>query len=247
MTCLIRALAAGTLCASITTWAPKDFICPDCSTMNTFQVISSYGSYIYQWPSKFQFIFWPLTDENVVYSCRKCKLTCFMWDYEKVPKEKMAEIRKKLRGIEIEEKDDYAKIPMSRRLAAAERVYEVLERDDEFWCRFHRVKGYHFEAEGKAEEAKAARKKALELGLKLLDKKENAGRKKELLLVTGSMRFFTGEAEAALKDLEEALKLKYETDDPKKSENMDKYFSEVLRQFIDALKEGRRPGEEKEK
>jgi tetratricopeptide (TPR) repeat protein len=244
---LIRALAAGILGASLTTWVPKDFNCPDCSVKNTFRVIASYGGYIYRWPSKFQYIFWPLTDPNVVYSCKQCKLTCFMWDYEKFPKEKMEEVRKKLQGIEIEEKGDYAKIPMSQRLAAAERVYEVLGRDDEFWCRFHRVKGYHFEAEKKAEEAKAARKKALELGLKLLEKKENAGRKKELLLVTGSMRYFTGEAEAAMKDLEEALKLKFEADDPKKSENMDEYFSGVLREFIDALKEGRRPGEEGEK
>jgi len=245
MAFLIRALAVGLLGASLTTWVPKDFNCPDCSTKNTFRVIASYGSYIYQWPSKFQYIFWPLTDPNVVYSCSQCRLTCFMWDYEKFPREKMEEVRKKLQGIEIEEKADYAKIPMSQRLAAAERVYEVLGKDDDFWCRFRRVQGYHLEAEGKAEEAKAARKKALELGLKLLDRKENAGKRKELLLVTGSMRYFTGETDAALKDLEEALKLKFEADDPKKSENMDRYFSEVLRQFIDALKEGRRPGEEK--
>jgi len=245
MALLIRALAAGILGASMTTWSPKDFTCPDCSTVNTFQVIMSYGSYIYQWPSKFQYIYWPLTDTNVVYSCKKCRLTCFMWDYEKFPKEKLEEVRRKLQGIEIEEKDDYAKIPMSQRLAAAERVYGVLGRDEEFWCRFYRVLGYHFEAERKADEAKAARKKALDLAIKLLEKKPEAGKKKELLLVTGSMRGFTGETEAALKDLGEALKLKYEADDPKKSEGMDKYLSGVIQEFIDALKEGRLPGREK--
>ncbi len=44
-----------------TTWADKEFVCPVCKTQNTFGVIMSYGTYIYQWPSKYQFIFWPMT------------------------------------------------------------------------------------------------------------------------------------------------------------------------------------------
>ncbi len=245
MTTLARALAIAALGASHT-WAPKDFDCPDCSTRNTFMVVASYGSYIYHWPSKFQYIYWPLTNPNVLYSCRKCKLTCFMWDYEKFPKDKLEEVNKKLQGVRIEERDQYYKIPMSQRLEAAERVYEVLGKDDDFWCRFNRVKGYHFDAEGKPDESKAARKKALELGIKLMDKKENAGWKKELLLVTGSMRYFTGDAEGALKDLDDGLKLKYETADQEKSENMDRYLSGVIKEFIEAIKTGRRPGEERE-
>src|SRR6185295_636973 len=79
-----------------TTWFPKDFVCPACATTNTFQVWGSYGSYIYSFPSKFQYVFWPAIDDRVVYSCKKCRLTCFMWDYEKVPKEKFEDIAKAL-------------------------------------------------------------------------------------------------------------------------------------------------------
>ncbi len=245
MKTLVLALAAAALGGSPTTWAPKEFACPACDTRNTFQVIVSYGSYIYSWPSKYQYLFWPLTDENVLYSCKKCRLSALMGDFEKTPKDKLEAIREKLKGIELPEKDEYFKIPMSRRLAAAERVYEAIGKDDEFWSLFFRTKGYHLEAEKLADDAKAARRKALEHALKVLEKKENAGRRKELLLVTGAMRDLTGDAEGARKDLEEALKTKFQAGDKEKSEGMNEYLDEVLREYVAALKEGRRPGQEK--
>src|SRR5687768_16658649 len=97
-TCVL--VAAFVLGASVrafaTTWFPQEHTCPVCKTKNTFLVIGSYGSYIYQWPEKFQLIFWPVTDSPTMYSCKKCHLTTFMWDFEKTPKEKHAEILKQL-------------------------------------------------------------------------------------------------------------------------------------------------------
>src|SRR5262245_56434861 len=61
-----------------TTWAPKEVNCPLCQTKNTFKEPMSWGSYIYSWPEKFQYIFWPLTDKPVLYCCKKCHLTAFM-------------------------------------------------------------------------------------------------------------------------------------------------------------------------
>jgi hypothetical protein len=55
----LSALFTALLSSSIfaTTWFPKDFECPIDKEKNTFLVIGSYGSYIYSWESKYQWLF----------------------------------------------------------------------------------------------------------------------------------------------------------------------------------------------
>ena len=87
---LAAALAYGATArgAARITWFPQEFECPVCKTKNTFLVVGSYGSYIYQDASKFELIFWPLTDRPTVYACKRCHLAAFMGDFEETPKEK---------------------------------------------------------------------------------------------------------------------------------------------------------------
>jgi uncharacterized protein (DUF2225 family) len=130
-------VALGSMTVLGTTWADEEFVCPVCKTKNTFGVIVSYGSYIYQWPSKYQFIFWPLTDGHVLYSCKKCYLSVLMWDFDKLPQNKLQEIQNALKGVEI--KGDYKRytdIPMSKRLdddlnTALKTKYEDKQLDKE--------------------------------------------------------------------------------------------------------------------
>ncbi|MEW6356484.1 MAG: hypothetical protein AB1696_09170 [Planctomycetota bacterium] len=218
-----------------TTWFPKEVTCPLCQTKNEFSVIGSYGSYIYRWPSKFQYIFWPLIDSHVLYSCKGCRLTCFMWDFEKIPADKHEAIRKQLDGVTLSQPTgEYFRIPMTERLKAAEGVYSVLGRDDDFWCQFYRVVGYHSDEENKPKEAEEARKKALALAEKMLAKKENEGIRKEILLISGAMRHFLKDDQAALKDFNEALKLKYESKDKpqEQSANIDQYLTQLLNEYV---------------
>ena len=42
----------------------KEFVCPICKTKNVFRVYASWGSYVYQWPSKFQLVFGRTRTEN---------------------------------------------------------------------------------------------------------------------------------------------------------------------------------------
>lgn len=210
----------GVTAARGTTWAPVKVTCPLCQTANTFQTIMSYGSYIYGWPSKYQFVFWPYTDSNVVYCCRQCGLCSFMGDFTKVPKEKAEDVKKALVGLTFEFADgQYNRAAMSRRLAAAEKVYTVLGRDEYFWCHFYRVLGYHFEGEAEGQEgetkqrslaqAKEARRKAVARLEALLRDEGNAPVRKELLLVRGAMRHFLADDQGALTDFEGAAKLTY--------------------------------------
>lgn len=251
-------LALALLCALsgraalATTWAPGEVVCPVCKTKNRFLQVMSYGSYIYQWDSKFQYIFWPLTDSPVLYSCKKCHLTAYMWDFEKVPREKHAAVLKRLEGVALEPRavrrgdpeDDgyrnvvYTTIPMSQRLAAAERVYQELGRDEQFWCEFYRVVGYHLEAEKNQAGADEARRKALALAEKMLADEANAGTRKELLYISGAMRHFLHDDARALKDFDAALALNYH--DPKlddeRNGNLNAFLTDLLRQYIQMLR-----------
>jgi len=245
---LAAALAYGATAraGAATTWFPQEFTCPVCKTKNKFLVVGSYGSYIYQWPSKFELIFWPLTDSPTVYSCKQCHVSTFMWDFEGLPKEKHEELRKRLApfkfdygaarvGNDVEA--EYLRIPSTERLLAAEQTYQVLGRDDEFWCRFYRALGHHYEGGKKQAQADEARRKALNIAERMLADKAREGERKELLFITGAMRHFLKDDPGALKDFREAEGLKYVSKElgPEKSKNYDEYLSDLLRQYFELL------------
>jgi hypothetical protein len=224
--------------AFATTWFPKDVTCPVCGTVNQFQVPGSYGSYVYQEPSKLQYVFWPATTDKFLYTCKQCRLTAYMGDFEAVPKEKVDELAKML---ESEAKIEgplvpYFDIPMVARLPIAERVYRIVGRDDNFWCEFRRVQGYHLEAASRADEARAARLKALEIAEKLL--KQPSSMRKETLVIAASMRKLTGDAEGARRELQEAKALTFESKalGAESSEGLNGYLDSLIEELLQALR-----------
>lgn len=235
-----RTVANPLSAMAATTWAPHDVVCPICKTTNTFMQPMSYGNYIYGWSSKYQYIFWPLTDSPVLYSCKKCHLTTFMWDFEDLPKDKLPALERMLKGLTFSGSfEKYTDIPMSQRLLIAEQVYATLGQDEDAWCRFYRVKGYHFAEEKRQAEADDARRRALGIAEKQLTMKENAGRSKELLLITGAMRYFLKDEQGALKNFDQALKLKYEDAklEPEKVANIDEYLTGLLNDYIATIRD----------
>lgn len=237
-------MAFGPMTVLGTTWVDKEFVCPVCKTKNTFGVVMSYGSYIYQWPSKYQFIFWPLTDSHVLYSCKKCYLSLLMWDFNDLPPNKAPEIQNALKSVEI--KGDYKRytdIPMSKRLEAAEKVYAALQKDGDFWLQFYRVKGYHYAAVKDQAKADEARKKALDLAAQMLNEKDPGSAKKELWLISGAMKHFLGDDKGALDDLNTALMTKYEDKklDKEKNENGEAYLSALVKEYIEKIQSPQKP------
>ncbi len=209
-----------------TTWTEKEFTCPLCATKNIFRVIMSYGTYIYSWPSKYQLIYWPVTDSNSVYCCKTCYLSMFMWDYENLAKDKLPAIKKQLEGVQIQSPfSDYAKVPMSQRLEIAEKVYRGLNMPDAFWCRFYRILGYHFAQEKNPAKADESRKQALGVAQKMLGDKEREIPAKELWVITGAMKHFLKDDDGAIADLNQALKVKYQNKslDDEKNKGLGKF------------------------
>ncbi len=227
--------------ASATTWAPEDVACPLCGTTNEFQAVMSYGTYIYNWPSKFELIFWPDTESEVLYSCRECKYTCFMYDFDDPPPEKLDALREAAAETEFAaDYGTYTDIPMTARLAAAEEIYLVLERGDDFWCRFYRIAGYHAAAAGLTEEAAAARGEALAIAEVLMEDEARAGERKEFLLITGAMRYFRGDEAGARADFEAALALTYDNPEfeAERNEGYDGYLTGLLEEYVAKVDNG---------
>lgn len=221
-----------------TTWCRREFTCPICQTKNSFNTPMSSGSYIYDWPSKYQYVFWPLTTLFAVYTCENCRLSCFMWDFEDIPDEKFNVIRDLLKKVRIEKVyEDYADIPITKRLEIAEKVYSVMDKGDDFWCRFYRVMGYHYENEKEMEKANAARRKALEFAKKILGSHDYAEKRKEFLLISGAIHHLLGEEELALVDMKEALKLTYKDSKMRKEDEIfkDEYLSKLLTEYIEIV------------
>ncbi|MBW1811504.1 MAG: hypothetical protein JRJ87_25170, partial [Deltaproteobacteria bacterium] len=79
---VVMAMSASVIA---TTWGSKAVKCSLCGKETELEVIASYGSYIYRWPSKFQLLFWPRTTARFLYFCKHCHLTAYMGDFQKIP------------------------------------------------------------------------------------------------------------------------------------------------------------------
>ena len=44
--------------------------------------IASWGTYIYEWPSKYDFVFWPVTDEKAIWYCEESGFAAFVDDFD---------------------------------------------------------------------------------------------------------------------------------------------------------------------
>ena len=237
------------------TWFPTEVECPVCKTKNVFLEVGSYGSYIYQDPSKYQLVFWPYTDSPSWYSCKKCRLTAFMGDFAKIPEDKIPAVREALKDVKLPpqkerplelsyENATYLELPVTARLIVAEKVYRALGlTQDEFWDHFYRVLGYHFDAEDKRAEADDARRKSLAIIERALADKSKEGARKELLYVSGAMKHFLRDDTGALADFEAAKKLTYSDPSakPEESKGFDGYISKLIDEYIEMLRKGTGP------
>jgi hypothetical protein len=234
LTVLLSIIFAGLIFA--TTWFDADVICPVCKTKNKFKEIGSYGGYIYNWPSKYQYIYWPATDNYSIYSCKKCMYSSMMWDFAKIEGDILKLIEKSIDTMTIEMKfnKDYSKISSSQKLETAELFYRLYKTEPEFWCRFYRIKGYHYMNEDQPEKAKQSRLKVLEIADSLLQVPENVSIKKELLIITAGMKHFTVQDSLALVDLAAAKKLKYKNPNQNAdyNEGLDEYLSVLIEDYI---------------
>jgi tetratricopeptide (TPR) repeat protein len=228
------------------TWHPQEFICPVDGEKNIFRVIGSYGNYVYNDRSQYQWVFFPRTSQQSHYMCKKCHLALYMWDFDKVPKEKVAELKKITAEIKVS-KDfkDYQELKVVERLEAMEKIYAALEKDDTWWELFYRSKAFHYAKAEMADKALEARKKSLEYITRFLGSDKYKDERKAHYYISGAMKHYTGDDEGALADLEKALKTKASDSTGKAKaedlENYEKNMNQRIQQYIEQIKSDKKP------
>ena len=228
-----------TFSASATKWFPVKHKCPICKHEHEYQEIGSYGGYIYSWPSKYQYIYWPLTDFPSVYSCPQCHFSAYMWDFDSVPENKIDTLTKFLKTVKFDKKyKDYLDIPMSMRLEIAEGIYKILGRDNEFWCEFYRVLGYHYDQDKNSSKAKTSRLKALDLANLMLSDTINKGQEKEIFFIKAAMYNFTEQKDSAIIYLDKASLLTYENKnwEDENVKGLDSYLTDLIMQYKEFIR-----------
>lgn len=115
----------------------------------------SYGGYIYQWPSKYDQIFWPYTDQNGIWFCEHSGFISFMSDFDKISKSEKKSIAKYLKQSFKGKKDIKSKLEL------LEKIYQLRNKDEEFKNRLTRTLAYWYEQLKNIEKANSYRKTAL--------------------------------------------------------------------------------------
>ncbi len=234
---LVLLLLGWILCNAMT-WSPVKIKCPYCGTKSVYYQLDSYDSHTYDYPSKYEYVFWPYVDGRVLYCCRRCWFTCFAWDFFSIPEGKRDGVKKILAKMAVFETDgDYNVIPMYYRLQIAEQIYQLYERNDGFWCHFYRVKGYHCAHEGKTADAAEARNKAFAYAGRLIADPVNAGISKEVFYIRGAMQYLLDDLDGALATFKYARQLRYYVPgaDSGSLQDVNKYLNDLLDHYLEKI------------
>ncbi|MCH7806345.1 MAG: hypothetical protein IH995_04290 [Proteobacteria bacterium] len=129
--------------------------------------IVSYGSYIYRWDSKYDGIYWPVTDSYWLWGCPDSGFVAYPSDFENISDEERILIEAYLKEIYT---PSGGEMTFREKRTLIEGLYHVRGMGDEFWVWFYRVLAYWADTlDGDQEKALEYRAKALALIVKELE------------------------------------------------------------------------------
>lgn len=190
----VLACLAGS--ASATTWGSLEVDDPiepgaTCAVSSP----ASYGSYIYHWPSKYEQVFWPLTDRQGIWFCPASGFTSFLHDFDDLEPEQVLRIRQ---FLSVHYQPAEGEIELPRLLDLLEPIYRLRNKGAEFDTRLLRVLAYWNETEmGNQLKADGYRRRALAAMENALQSKLEPQRRWEYLLVSAAYRREFGDAAVA--------------------------------------------------
>ena len=183
--------------------APEDKKDPFTGEKVVVHSIVSYGSYIYQYPSKYDLVFWPLTEESWIFLSESSGYAGFSGDFEIKDSEK-----EKLEAW-LKENYDPKKKPKTHleKLVWLGKVYENRETDPKFWSTYYRLMVW-MTRKDKAKSLEYVRK-VLPLLEKQLKDKPKGLKRIDLNYLLAEYQRRIGERERARELFEQVPKLKY--------------------------------------
>ncbi len=136
---MILLLAVALHSAHATTWFDDEATDPITGESITVQSIGSYGSYIYEWDSKFDAVYWPLTTESFIYFNTNSGYIAFGADFEEISTNDIQQVK-----AFLDQNYDPAHPPKSHieKLQWLEQVYSHRKTDDTFEIRYYGLMSY---------------------------------------------------------------------------------------------------------
>ena len=180
--------------------------------------IGSYGTYIYNWPSKYDQVFWPHTDLQWIWFCEESGYVSFGGDFH----EMSADERKRI-GAFLDEHYVAAEgdMPDAQKLWLLEEIYRLRDRNVVWWSWFYRVKAQLYESLAHQSRRKAM--PALELAIKELE----GFKLIQAYYVLGDYHRRGLQEEKALELWEKAASVKWTDDEGNKQVGSD-YINELI-------------------
>lgn len=178
--------------AAATTWGEKTIGDPIDGRGCRVAIPASMGSYIYQWPEKYDQVFFPVTDSQGIWSCAS-GFASLIGDVELTAEEKQR-IESHLAALSEAERQ---RSDIAGKLARAEAVYALRDLDPERRGLIHRALAYGFEALAEDPvKADSHRQAALKIMLERLAEAElPEGKRMEYLFVSANYLRERGEPE----------------------------------------------------
>lgn len=158
MGALLMAALLLALPAQATTWVSdtvKDPVSGKSCTVNT---PGSFGGYVYQWPEKYDQVFWPLTDPMGIWVCTVSGFATFIGDVELDEGEKRAIAAFLEDAPRLPEE-----APLAAKLERLEAIYALRQLTPDVRARIQRAIAYQYEADGQQGKADALRAAAGQL------------------------------------------------------------------------------------
>jgi hypothetical protein len=169
-----------TVGALATTWAPSEKTDPLSGEKVPAEEIMTAGSYIYDWPSKYDLVFWPLTAENWICFNPKNGYGAFNSHFEQLSEEEKKALTK---WLAANYNPSSAPQSYKEKLVWLEKLYRLRKMDDNFWNQFYRLMAYIHHDEAK--KSLAYVKKALPLLQKKLEENPEGIDRIEVLYLLG--------------------------------------------------------------
>ena len=189
-------LALIPLFTRATTWGNSEVKDPIVEGQTCFvHEPASYGGYIYNWPSKYDQVFWPLTEEYGIWFCEKSGFTAFIGDFESLTVEETQRIKQFL--SENPPKDS----SIQTKLFLLEKLYSMRQKDNAFANRLLRVLARWNQELGNPVKADEYRKAAFDSIKLQLTKGVDGYQKLEYLYLAANYSKQFGDEEAAEKYL----------------------------------------------
>jgi hypothetical protein len=152
---ILAATMLYALPAQATTWVADTVQDPVSGKPCSVNTPGSFGGYVYQWPEKYDQVFWPLTDPMGIWVCTASGFATFIGDVD------LGDGEKRAIAAFLEEAPGLTeKAPLAAKLERLEAIYALRELAPDVRARIQRALAYQYQADGQQAKADALRAQA---------------------------------------------------------------------------------------